>query len=87
MAAVSTGANANIIPCRFPVEMRTTPTVTIFSVNNGTSGKITNVSAASDVNATDLGTGSAGFSIYVTGAPGGAVGYWLAGHYQAVAEL
>lgn len=87
MASVSTGANANIIPCRFPVEMRTTPTVTIYSPGTGTSGKIQNISAASDVNATDLGTGSAGFGIYVTGAPGGAVGYWLAGHYQAVAEL
>lgn len=87
MAAVATGANANIIPCRFPVEMRTTPTVTIYSPGTGTSGKIQNVSAASDVNATDLGTGSAGFGIYVTGAPGGAVGYWLAGQFTASAEL
>lgn len=87
MAAVSTGANANIIPARFPVVMRTSPTVTIYSPNTGTSGKIGNMSASSDVNATDLESGSSGFSIYVTGAPGGAVGYWLAAQYQAVAEL
>lgn len=87
MAAIVTTANGNIIPARFPVEMRTTPTVTIYSPNTGTSGKISNISAASDVNASDLGTGSAGFGFYVTGAPGGAAGYWLAGHYTASAEL
>lgn len=87
MAAVATTANANIIPVRFPVVMRGTPTITLYSPGTGATGKIQNVSSASDVNATDLGTGESGFAIYVTGAPGGAVGYWLAGQYQAVIEL
>ena len=86
VAQVSSGANANWISCRFPVTMRTTPTVTIYNPETGATGQVRNLSSSQNVAASESYSGSNGFNIYITGASGG-VGYVIVGHATAIAEL
>ena len=87
LASISTGANANFFSRGFAVSMRTTPTIVTYSDGTGATGYCRSISAASDVAASSYGSGASGVNIYVTGAPSGAVGYLLAAHYTASAEL
>lgn len=70
----------------FPVEMRKTPTVTIYSTETGAAGKVANWSSGSDVSATVSAT-SKGFQLR-----GGSTGTLTANafhvcHYEASADL
>jgi hypothetical protein len=86
VAQVSSGANANWISCRFPVAMRTTPTVTLYNPETGTTGQVRNLSSSQNVPASESYSGSMGFNIYITGASGG-VGYVIVAHATASAEI
>lgn len=84
---VSTGANANLFYSKFPVTMRANPTVTIYSPLNGQVGTVCNNSIGQNKLTSAIDVGTNGFVFYVTDAPGGAVGYYLGGHYAAQIEL
>jgi hypothetical protein len=68
---------------QFPVPMRTTPTITLYSNATGTSGKIYDANAGSDVNANSTAEGERAFSISAVVISGRAYGV----HYVASAEL
>jgi hypothetical protein len=83
ISATPTASRANV---RFPVTMRTTPTITVYSTNSGTSAKLYNEAAAVDLDALTQYTGQTGFTVYAnSGTP--ALGNPLLVHYVASAEL
>lgn len=82
----TTGANGQQVQIRFPVMMRTPPTVTLFS-SSGTSGYMRNVSTAGEITAAVDIIGNHGCTVYPTSSTGGAAGYWMAVQYAASAEL
>jgi hypothetical protein len=85
-SAISSTNTHNRWNVRFPVNMRGTPTVTIYSTNSGTSAKIYNEQAAADVDGVTQFIGESGFHLYTSsGTP--ALGNQLLAHYQASAEL
>ena len=85
-SAISTTSTHNRGNVRFPVAMRTTPTITIYSTSTGTSAKIFNEQAAADVDGASQYIGESGFHVYPTsGTP--ALGNQLLVHYVASAEL
>jgi hypothetical protein len=85
-SAISTTSTHNRGNVRFPLAMRTTPTITIYSTNSGTSAKIYNEQAAADVDGASQYIGESGFHVYPTsGTP--ALGNQLLVHYVASAEL
>jgi len=84
--AISATATANRANVRFPVTMRTSPTITVYSTNSGTSAKLYNEAAAVDLDALTQYTGQTGFTVYAnSGTP--ALGHPLLVHYVASAEL
>lgn len=68
---------------QFPVPMRTTPTITLYSNATGTSGKIYDANGASDVSANSTAEGERAFSVSAVVVSGRAYGL----HYVASAEL
>lgn len=85
-SAISTTSTNNRWNVRFPVNMRVTPTVTVYSTSSGTSAKIYNEQAAVDVDAATQYIGESGFHLYTSsGTP--TVGHQLLAHYVASAEL
>lgn len=85
-SAISSTATHNRGNVRFPVVMRTTPTMTIYSPATGTSAKIFNEQASADVDGATQYIGESGFHVYPTsGTP--ALGNQLLVHYVASAEL
>jgi hypothetical protein len=68
---------------QFPVAMRTTPTITLYSNATGASGKIYDANGASDVSANSTAEGERAFSVSATVISGRAYGL----HYVASAEL
>jgi hypothetical protein len=77
---------------RFPVEMRSTPTITTYSNDTGASGQIGVRSAgfsSSGVAALSFGAGSKAAGVYATSASGMTTGQGLAlvGHFVVSAEL
>jgi hypothetical protein len=83
ISATSTHNRGNV---RFPVVMRTTPTMTIYSPGTGTSAKIFNEQVSADVDGASQYIGESGFHVYPTsGTP--ALGNQLLVHYVASAEL
>jgi len=85
-SAISATSTNNRWNVRFPVNMRGTPTVTIYSTNSGTSAKIYNEQAAADVDGVTQFIGESGFHLYTSsGSP--TAGHQLLAHYQASAEL
>jgi hypothetical protein len=68
---------------QFPVPMRTTPTITLYSNATGTSGRIYDANAGSDVSANSTAEGERAFSISAGVISGRAYGV----HYVASAEL
>ena len=83
---VSNTTNSNNFYSKFPVTMRGTPAVTLYSPSNSQSGAICNNSLGSNKACSAIDIGSNGFVFYVTDAAGN-VGYYLGGHYKADAEL
>ena len=83
---VATAADRGAVGLRFPVNMRTTPTVTIYS-ETGTSGAISNIAGTNvGSSAQSTGTGMSGFrDLYATS--GLTVGASFFFHYVASAEL
>ncbi len=85
-SAISATSTNNRWNVRFPVNMRTTPTITIYSTSTGTSAKIYNEQAAADVDGVTQFIGESGFHLYTSsGSP--TAGHQLLAHYQASAEL
>jgi len=85
-SAISATSTSNRWNVRFPVNMRGTPTVTIYSTNSGTSAKIYNEQAAVDYDAATQYIGESGFHLYTSsGTP--TAGHQLLAHYVASAEL
>jgi hypothetical protein len=83
ISATPTASRANV---RFPVTMRTSPTITVYSTNSGTSAKLYNEAAAVDLDALTQYTGQTGFTVYAnSGTP--TLGNPLLVHYVASAEL
>jgi hypothetical protein len=68
---------------QFPVAMRTTPTITLYSNATGASGKIYDANGASDVSANSTAEGERAFSVSAVVISGRAYGL----HYVASAEL
>ena len=83
LSATPTASRANV---RFPVTMRTSPTITVYSTNSGTSAKLYNEAAAVDLDALTQYIGQTGFTVYPnSGTP--TLGNPLLVHYVASAEL
>jgi hypothetical protein len=84
--AISVTPTANRANVRFPVTMRATPTITVYSTNSGTSAKLYDEAASVDLNAVTQYTGQTGFTVYAnSGTP--ILGNPLLVHYVASAEL
>ena len=85
-SAISATATHNRGNIRFPVVMRTTPTITVYSTSTGTSAKLFNEQQGVDTDAGTQYTGETGFHFYAnSGTP--ALGQQLLLHYVASAEL
>lgn len=85
-SAISSTNTHNRWNVRFPVNMRGTPTITLYSTSTGTSAKIFNEQVAADVDGVTQFIGESGFHLYTSsGTP--ALGNQLLAHYQASAEL
>lgn len=83
ISATPTASRGNV---RFPVSMRTSPTITVYSTNSGTSAKLYNEAAAVDLDALTQYIGQTGFTVYPnSGTP--ILGNPLLAHYVASAEL
>jgi hypothetical protein len=80
--ASSTGMDYQWAP-QFPVPMRVTPTITLYSNATGTSARIYDANAGSDVSASSTAEGERAFSISASVVSGRAYGV----HYVASAEL
>ena len=86
-SSISTSNVDNRVNVRFPVAMRTTPTMTIYSTSTGTSAKIFNEQTSGDLGATTQYVGESGFYVYASSGTVSAVGQQLQFHYAASAEL
>jgi len=88
LAAFSPTASTNrpVIPIFFPVSMRSTPTLTAYSPNNGASGNFYNNDAAANFAVqTSVNTGSSGASWLPSGIM--TVNAFFTGHWVAISEL
>jgi hypothetical protein len=88
LAAFSPTASANrpVIPIFFPVSMRTTPTLTAYSPNNGASGNFYNNDASANFAVqTSVNTGSSGASWLPSGTM--TANAFFTGHWVATSEL
>jgi hypothetical protein len=84
LISASPADNRNSV--RFPVVMRTTPTITLFSTNSGTSAKVYVESTAADVDGVAYYIGDASFNYYLNSGTTG-LGYVSLVQYTASAEL
>ena len=85
-SAISATSTDNRWNVRFPVNMRGTPTVTIYSTSTGTAAKIFNEQTAADIDGVTQYIGESGFHIYANSGTITA-GQQLLAHYVASAEL
>jgi len=83
-ASNATG-NRPVFPISFPITMRTTPTVTAYSPNNGASGNWYNGDAAVNFAVTSINTGASGVAWYPNGSL--TVPNFISGHWTSSAEL
>ena len=86
-SSISTSNVDNRVNVRFPVAMRATPTMTIYSTSTGTSAKIFNEQTSGDLGASTQYVGESGFYVYASSGTVSAVGQQLQFHYAASAEL
>jgi len=86
-AAVNATATDNRANVRFPVNMRGTPTITVYSSSTGTSSKIFNENTATDLGGTAQFIGESGFHAYVSSGSVTGSGTVLIFHYVASSEL
>lgn len=84
LISVTAASNRNCV--RFPVVMRTTPTITLYSTNSGTSGKIYIESTATDVDGLTYYLGDQSFNYYLNSGTTG-LGFVSLVQYTASAEL
>jgi hypothetical protein len=84
LISVSPADNRNSV--RFPVVMRATPTITLFSTNSGTSAKIFIESTTLDVDGVSYHVGDASFNYYLNSGTTG-LGFVSLVQYTASAEL
>ena len=86
-AAVNSTNTDNRVNVRFPVNMRSTPTITLYSSSTGTSAKIFNENLATDLNGATQFVGETGFHAYPSSGTVSGSGTVLIFHYVASAEL
>lgn len=86
-AAVNSTATDNRANVRFPVNMRGTPTITVYSSSTGTSAKIYNENTTLDLGGAAQFIGESGFHGYVSSGVITGAGTVLIFHYVASAEL
>ena len=86
-ASVNGTVTDNRANVRFPVNMRTTPTITMYSSNTGTSAKIYNENTTLDLGGAAQFIGETGFHGYASSGVITAAGTVLIFHYVASAEL
>jgi hypothetical protein len=85
-SAISATSTNNRFNIRFPVNMRATPTITLYSTSSGTSAKIYNEQAGVDYDGVAQFVGETGFHGYTSsGTP--TLGHQLIFHYVASIEL
>jgi hypothetical protein len=86
VGGTATGQLNRPIPYRaFPVEMRTTPSITLYSPGTGASGKIRNDNSGTDLDALAYNVGATGTRFYPPSTP--SLGDDVFAHVVAVAEL
>jgi hypothetical protein len=86
VGGIATGQLNRPIPYRaFPVEMRTTPSITLYSPGTGASGKIRNDNSATDLDALAYNVGATGTRFYPPSTP--SLGDDVFAHVVAVAEI
>jgi hypothetical protein len=86
-STISTTNTKNRGNVRFPVAMRTTPTITLYSTSTGTSAKIFNEQTAADLDGAAQYIGESGFHAYPSSGVVSDTGQQLLFHYVASAEL
>jgi hypothetical protein len=86
VGGTATGQANRPIPYRaFPVEMRTTPSITLYSPNTGASGKVRNDNSGTDLDALAYNVGATGTRFYPPSTP--SLGDDVLAHVVAAAEL
>ena len=76
-----------LMPVRFPVLMRTQPSITLYAGDTGTSGKLYNENSAADRTASASQISTNGFHWLHNDATGSSAGDRLNGHYASDARL